>query len=573
MLSLLFLSFSLGGASSARAACASGGGLDLHWQDYLVTDPLPNVTFPIARNFAGNVPINNDTATNNTLFFWAFEKSNGSLTAPAGASDEPWIIWLNGGPGASSMTGLMVENGPLLVTGDYSIVDNPWSWNKLADTFWIDQPAGVGYATSDPDYGNVLAEHALGFLTNLVEIFPSLAIRPLYLAGDYAGTYIPYITKALFSTPCPPVKLRKFAIGDGTLGDYYSYSGVPVIALIETYPQLIGYDPEVFEYFKEQYQLCGFDFTLEYPPTGPLFYGSAPSSSSGNLKAVKSAWKKVWSRTQNPPISKREQSDRVLAWKRDLPPNNGTINPTWGCSLVDELVDWALTNSFPWTLGGFDYYDIPDALNPEVPSDPSVFLNDNRTRLALHAPSKIWVNEDDDLLVGGNEFLSELATNASKNGVSLIFYSGNDDSLISHRSTEVVIQNTTFGGIQGFTRKPATAFTDDHGKFAGIVHQERNVTYALFNHAGHLVPQSVPEAAFVFLREFILGSNLTGYVDPKTGAVVGGEDPTFLAHDYLAGGDAIFYGAGTTASSTVAPTATIAAWDKFITTATVIATA
>ncbi|EEB87664.1 hypothetical protein MPER_14920, partial [Moniliophthora perniciosa FA553] len=41
-------------------------------------------------------------------------------------------------------------------------------------------------------------------------------------------------------------------------------------------------------------------------------------------------------------------------------------------------------------LGSFDPYDIPDALNPEVPADPSVFLNDNRTRAALHAPIKAW---------------------------------------------------------------------------------------------------------------------------------------------------------------------------------------
>ncbi len=35
---------------------------------------------------------------NNTLFFWGFEKENGSLTAGDGErSNEPWGIWLNGG--------------------------------------------------------------------------------------------------------------------------------------------------------------------------------------------------------------------------------------------------------------------------------------------------------------------------------------------------------------------------------------------------------------------------------------------------------------------------------------------
>lgn len=56
----------------------------------------------------------------------------------------------------------------------------------------------------------------------------------------------------------------------------------------------------------------------------------------------------------------------------------------------------------------------------------------------------------------------------------------------------MVIQNTTFGGIQGFTRKPSTPWFDDQGQFAGIVHQERNLTFVLVEGAGHLVPQQQP---------------------------------------------------------------------------------
>lgn len=62
--------------------------------DFQVTDSLPNVTWPIARNWAGNLPVQREGHPNDTLFFWAFESSNGSFTA---ASNEPWGIWLNGG--------------------------------------------------------------------------------------------------------------------------------------------------------------------------------------------------------------------------------------------------------------------------------------------------------------------------------------------------------------------------------------------------------------------------------------------------------------------------------------------
>ena len=59
------------------------------------TEQLPNVTWQLdGRSFAGNIGVQRAGHPNDTLFFWAFEKDNGSLTA---SSNEPWGIWLNGG--------------------------------------------------------------------------------------------------------------------------------------------------------------------------------------------------------------------------------------------------------------------------------------------------------------------------------------------------------------------------------------------------------------------------------------------------------------------------------------------
>ena len=138
--------------------------------------------------------------------------------------------------------------------------------------------------------------------------------------------------------------------------------------------------------------------------------------------------------------------------------------------------------------GGVDVYDIPDATNPEPPADAAPFLNSAAVRAALHAPtSKNWSssfnypfgsvynksigNEHGDPSVEPVAFLTPLFANASARGIPFVFYSGNDDSDIPHRGTEVVIQNFTFGGIQGFTKKPSTPWFDDQVEFAGIVHQ------------------------------------------------------------------------------------------------------
>ena len=230
-----------------------------------------------------------------------------------------------------------------------------------------------------------------------------------------------------------------------------------------------------------------------------------------------------------------------------------------------------------------NFYDIPDATNPEPPRDAVPFFNNDIVREALHAPtSKNWSshfvypfgsvydravgNQRGDPSVEPMAFLTPLFANASARGIPFVFYSGNDDSNIPHHGTEVIIQNMTFGGIQGFTKRPSTAWFDDQGAFAGIVHQERNLTYVLFQGAGHMVPQWRPAQALVFLREFVLGNNPNGTV-LSDGNVVGGENAT-LAKDYMEGGNEIFFGSAATQGTYTVPSATVAAWDQFIATAT-----
>ncbi|THU97262.1 alpha/beta-hydrolase [Dendrothele bispora CBS 962.96] len=594
------------------------GGYSPEWQDYFrVTGDLANVTRgSTSTSYAGNIGVNRDGHPNNTLWFWAFERTseggNGSLTAAAGEREnEPWMVWLNGGPGASSSLGLLTENGPLQVTGDFNIVTNNFSWNHLADVIWVDQPVGTGFSTSDAD-GYVSGDDQLGedfvqFLSNVVRVFPSLAKRPFYLTGEsYSGTYIPYITKAILNTENPPVNLKKIAIGDGTIGDFALYEELSTVNTLEAWPQIINFDPDVLQYFRVQEHLCGYDVNLTYPQQGIIptltdpfttgfVYGAVNGTTdfrqrsrsrlgySNSLRfADRLSTTGQGRRSLHSPREVREEAAR--AWKRDLSARpNGTLDPFYGCFLFEEMVDYAINFTFPWSgFTGFDVYDIPDALNPEVPADPTVFLNDNTTRQSLHAPDKIWEeifefpygnstegNPFGDPSVAPMAFMSELAANASKKGVGIVIYEGNNDALVAHRQAEVVIQNMTFGGTQGFTRKPATPMHDDNGNFVGIIHQERNLTYAFFPNAGHFVPRSQPEAALVFVREFILGNNKTGLVQ-ASGTVVGGEVPS-LSVDVYQGINSIFYGTGaqpTTTGTLTFPSETWASWNSFLATAT-----
>ncbi|KAJ3547334.1 hypothetical protein NM688_g5411 [Phlebia brevispora] len=551
------------------------------WQEYFeVTHPLPNITWPLPRNFAGNIPVDRPGHPNDTLFFWAFEKEPGSLTAGEfEREDEPWGIWLQGGPGSSSLLGLLFENGPIHVAPDYSLYSNPYGWDHLADYIWVDQPVGVGFGTAD-NTGFVADEDQMGedFMIARFSRKPgqgvpeSEAQTATYHRRKLCGD--PYITKTYFGVEDPPVKLAKIAIGDGTLGNNFVSEDLPTLTVIQTYPQLIGYDPDVFKYFQEQSHLCGYDINLTYPQDGHFpTLNPQVSTASDSVRISKRATKKRLLKNaleadapmKRSNISARsleldhERARRKEQWKRDLTGRaNGTIDPWYGCDVYDEMIDYALNFSLPWkgnTENGFDVYYVPDALQPEAAMDASLFLNGNSVR-------------NGDPSVEPMAFLTELATNATREHVGIVIYSGNDDSLVTHRGSEVSIQNTTFGGIQGFTIRPSTPWYDDNGEFSGIVHQERNWTYILIKGAGHRVPMQQPERAFVLLREFILGNNETGLVKTVRGhtTIVGGTDPAF--DGILTGQSGIYYGSGATQGTYTYPALTIAEWQTFINAAT-----
>ncbi|KAF7308295.1 hypothetical protein HMN09_00677500 [Mycena chlorophos] len=570
------------------------------WQKYFeVTEPLTNITFPLPHSYAGNIGVQRAGHPNDTLFFWALEKQPGSLTAPGGpaGSTEPWGIWLNGGPGSSSMVGFFLENGPIRIAENGSVSFNQYAWNNVADYFWIDQPVGVGFSTADAN-GYVADEEQvgadfMGFLENLVKVFPSLATRPLYLTGEsYSGVYIPYILKTYFSMAKPPVNIAKIAIGDGSIAVDVVFELLPALSVIEAFPQLIGYDPAVYSYFKEQEHLCGYDINLTYPQNGIIPAISFIDAKDRDVPYLER--KERMSLAKRGPggiiaeVNRRyaeldlsERQDRPA--KRDLAGRaNGTLDPWYGCALLPEFVDYAVNFSAPWNVSGgeFNVYDITDPFGS--PSLSDTFLNDAHTRAALHAPtSKDW-EESFDYTFGqleGNDpspvpmnFLTELATNATSHNISIILYSGNDDSLIAHRGTEVTIQNTTFGGIQGFTQKPSTVWFDDEGAPAGIVHQERGWTYVLVNNTGHLIPAKAPAVALTFLREFVFGDNPTGSISGLNKTLVGGATADLIGEfaDVIAGPDGIVYqvlnseGESVATKTFVYPEETIAAWKTFI---------
>lgn len=85
---------------------------------------IPYVDFDIGESYAGLLPISSEKNASE-LYFWFFP-------SPNPAADKEIVIWLNGGPGCSSLEGFLQENGPFLWQyGTYRPVPNAWSWTNL----------------------------------------------------------------------------------------------------------------------------------------------------------------------------------------------------------------------------------------------------------------------------------------------------------------------------------------------------------------------------------------------------------------------------------------------------------
>ncbi|KAJ7111806.1 hypothetical protein C8R44DRAFT_742173 [Mycena epipterygia] len=283
----------------------------------------------------------------------------------------------------------------------------------------------------------------------------------------------------------------------------------PIVCVVETYPQII----------------CKFDLNLTYPQTEKL--PPLPEEErelrrrewvrenigvDEDVAAVSSASSSK-NKSKTSKTSKASTTATSTAWIPGLPPFNtaltGKMNPFFGCDLRDTALLYALNFTYPWNQLAykFDYLDIPYAVNP---------ISENM--LPHHWMNRTWRNVEvgTDPSPPSTSFLDELATNATKEGISMVWYSGNDDALTTHWSTEVVIQNTTFGGIQSFTVKPNTSWFDDAGLYAGVVRQERGWTYGLLYGAGHQTPVINPA------RSFAISSSATptvGLIEPDTGIV------------------------------------------------------
>ena len=59
---------------------------------------------------------------------------------------KPLVLWLNGGPGCSSLDGWTNEHGPMLLGEDGKFKLNNYTWIKEANIIYLESPGNVGFS-------------------------------------------------------------------------------------------------------------------------------------------------------------------------------------------------------------------------------------------------------------------------------------------------------------------------------------------------------------------------------------------------------------------------------------------
>ncbi|KZT37103.1 alpha/beta-hydrolase [Sistotremastrum suecicum HHB10207 ss-3] len=184
-----------------------------------------------------------DLSMTESMWFWFF-------AARQNADKAPLVIWLNGGPGSSSMLGLFQENGPCKISLDSTTVNlNPYSWNNVANMLYIDQPITVGFSHGTNTATG--AKDAAQLVWQMLQIFladPTFSYLQKHEFGiwteSYGGHYGP-VFAAYFLAQNAAIKKKKIegihinlktlGIGNGLTDPLSQYPGYLTYATSNPY--------------------------------------------------------------------------------------------------------------------------------------------------------------------------------------------------------------------------------------------------------------------------------------------------------------------------------------------------
>ncbi|TMW62082.1 hypothetical protein Poli38472_009575 [Pythium oligandrum] len=418
---------------------------------------VPGFGAPLETQYAGLVNVNNIAI--GKLFYWFFE------ARVPNTPQTPLILWLNGGPGASSMTGLLTEMGPYRITGDGKLIPHAHSWTQLGHMLFFDQPVGTGYSSVRDDVGYVksqdeMAEQLYRGLQEFYARHPEYLENPVYVCGEsYAGKYVPSISYYIHrrnqvladkGTVDDEVRINLvgIAVGNGIMWPVLQTRSVPDFAIA-----LGLIDSQEYEKANVDISVCE-----EYHRQGRHVDA---------FQVCQAVTDRIYKAAGNPfiyDIRKRGNAFDALTT---------TLSKYFNDDNVRRALNVPLGT--PWNS-----------------------IDGGSFGVSASAPALVRHLQEDEMLDVPIDVFRDLMDN-----YKFLFYAGNmDGSACNNLGVGRMIDRLAWKGTGDYriaTRRPWLV----NDQVAGLTKSAGNMSYVVVMNAGHLVPTDQPEAALDMMRRFL----------------------------------------------------------------------
>ncbi|MCJ1398410.1 hypothetical protein MMC11_001608 [Xylographa trunciseda] len=459
-------------------------------------ESLPDVNYDIGEMYSGLVPITNNASR---ALFFVFQPTIGKPV------DEV-TIFLNGGPGCSSLDSFFQETGRFLwQPGTYLPVENPYSWVNETNMMWVDQPVGTGFSIGEIT-AKTQEETALDFVhffKNFEDIFGIKNFK-IYVTGEsYAGRYVPYISAAMLNQKDTEYfNLQGALTYDPCIGDFnLVQEEIPAVPYVQAYNNLFNFNATFLAQLEALDESCGYaayrEKYLTFPPPGIQPPGFLNYSS--------------------PTDQKCDVFDLINNEAFENNPCFNIYEVNQQCPLLWDVL------SFPTEL----VYS---------PAGATTYFNRTDVKTAMHAPDIDWsVCGENNVFLGGQggpESEGDLSADPIQHVLPqvieatnrVLVSNGDLDFIILTNGTLMAIQNMTWNGALGFQSTPSTpivietsdlqyqavfaangaAGLDGPQGLMGIQHFERGLMWAETYLSGHEQPEFQPRVALQHIR-WLLG--------------------------------------------------------------------
>jgi len=415
---------------------------------------LPLYDGPLGMQYSGYININ--ATTGKSLHYWFIQSFNQPAT-------DPLVLWLNGGPGCSSMDGLFYEQGPIHFSRegeDLNLHFNRWTWTNISNMIFLEAPAGVGFSYSnDPaDYSTNDQQTALDnyhFLQNWFKAFPKFAKNPFWISGEsYAGIYVPMLANLVSQDST--MNFQGIMVGNGVTD--YNYDAFALSLL----PFAYGHGLISSTIYQAIQQFC---------------FGSKPDQ-----QKCQAAFNVV-----SEDFSDIDIYDVYGECFHQRPSPVLELTPFPAAELTQHV----------------------GVVPPCIDSNKAIsYLNMQSVQQAIHVQPVNWTICSDILNYTSTvNTVIPIYEKLMAGNFHILVYSGDTDGAVPFVGTTAWLASLNMT-ISGRDWEPWYYTSWDGDQVGGFVTEYQGITFTTVRGSGHMVPQFRPEAAFNMFQRFVQGHPL-----------------------------------------------------------------